>query len=283
MTDAKAMVAKASNLISLPGVALEVDRLLKDPRSTIKDVARVIESDTALTARLLKVGNSVLVRNVNPINTVDRAISRIGSRMVTELVMSIEVARSFDGIDNELISVEDFWRHSIYTALVAQSIARQCKNVDPGEAFTAGLLHDIGQLVMFNTISEQVEECVARSRDPLDDLPSYAVEHEIFGFDHTNVGLELAAQWQLPLSLQEAIYGHHQPEKIGRPSNLTMVVHMANSLAVLCEADSPNIDDTPHISEQAWTQLELSSSQIAEFVLIGKDQANGLLAAFVTK
>ncbi len=282
MLDAKTMVARAGNLISLPGVALEVNRQLKEPLCSLKDVAAIIEADTALTAKILKLGNSVLLRNLDPVNTVEKAIGRIGSRRMLDLVMSIEVARSFDGIDSELISMEDFWRHSIYTALVAHAIAERCKSVEPGEAFTAGLLHDVGQLIMYSTVGEQVEECVARSRDPHETSPSHVIEQDVFDFDHTNVGLELALQWQLPRSLQESIYSHHQPEKLGHPSDLTMVVHMANSLAMQCETDSTDNPEAPAISDGAWSQLGIAPSQIGELIDIGKQQADSLLTAFIS-
>ncbi len=279
MLDAKSLVAEVSSLISFPSVAIEINRLLRSEKSTVRDIAAVIESDPALTAKLLKLANSALLRNGTEIDTVSKAVSRVGSRMVNELVMGIEVARCFEGLDNALIGVEDFWRHSLQCAFISQKLAQQASNCDSGAAFTAGLLHDIGQLIMYSTLGEQIEECLSEAIGDGRLKSSYHTEQLLFGFDHCNVGLELAIQWQLPLSLQQCIYAHHEPARLPAAPPIVHVVHLGNLLTEHC--DEENNAPAPIADNHSWQKLQLPPHCADEIIASSAEHAEFLLGDFI--
>ncbi|WP_372864066.1 HDOD domain-containing protein [Spongiibacter sp.] len=286
MLDAKSLVAEVSSLISFPSVAIEINRLLNSEKSTVSEIAAVIESDPALTAKLLKVANSALVQGRGEIDSVGKAVNRIGSRMVNELVMGIEVARCFEGLDNDLISVEDFWRHSLQCATICQQLAALTGARDSGAAFTAGLLHDIGQLIMYSTLGEQIEDCLTDFMGNGRIKSTYHAEQQFFGFDHCNVGLELAIQWQLPLSLQQCIYAHHQPSRLPAAADIVHIVHLGNLLAQYheqCQGGDQTETETAAAlkASDSWRRLQLSPECANNIIIDAQDTTELLLGNFV--
>lgn len=280
MQNAKSLVADAQSLISFPTIAIEVGKLLNSDKGSASEVARLIESDPALTTKLLRVANSAAFASVTEVDTVAKAITRIGSRAINQVLMGVEVARCFDGVSNTAFAIEEFWRHSIYTALIAQNIANVSRTSDPGLAFTAGLLHDIGDLILYNATAELGEQCFSQALLDNDGLETQVTEQSYFGFDHSDVGYELAHQWQLPTSIQDSILGHHAPSKIDNCPALVYIVHLANSLAVLFELDSENFSDAPRIAEETWQKLNIEKAWVGKIIGDVKSSADEILAAF---
>ncbi len=280
MESAKSLVTNASSLVSFPSIAIEVGKVINSEDGSVRDVAKLIESDPALTAKLLRVANSAAFPSVSEVDTVPKAITRIGSRTINQVLTGIEVARCFEGVENAAFSIDEFWRHSIYTALIAQNIANICRKVEPGVAFTAGLLHDIGDLILYNATKERGEQCFSQSLFDNDGLETYKTEQDFFGFDHSDVGYELASQWSLPTSIQESILAHHTPNKLEDIPDLVYVVHIANSLAVLCELDSDDFSEAAPILDTAWQTLGLDPSLATEIIGDIKASAEDILQAF---
>mgnify|MGYP003636086702 CR=1 FL=1 len=282
MPNAHELVAKTTSLISFPDVAIALNSALSNGDNSSKTVTEIIERDPALTAAVLRISNSAAMNPGVEINTVSRAVSRLGYRQINELVLGIEVARSFNGLSNDLITIEDFWQHSLYCASIAKRIAKLCKGVDAGAAFTAGLLHDIGQLIIFSRLAEESEEFLSKSISDFDGLSTYISEKQVLGYDHSNVGLELAMRWKLPLSLQQCLFAHHEPNKIQPTPDLVMIVHIANSLAVLAELKSSSLDDAPGIEASAWTQLKLNNDHIPALLDGINEEVSDLLNIFIS-
>jgi putative nucleotidyltransferase with HDIG domain len=280
MPNARELVADITSLISFPDVAIALNTALSKGESSGKKVSDIIERDPALTAAVLRISNSAAMNTGIEINTVSRAVSRLGYRQINELVLSIEVAKSFNTLTNNLITIEDFWRHSLLCASIAKRIANHCKGIDAGGAFTAGLIHDIGQLIIFSRLAEESEEFLSKSILEFDGLTTYVCEKEVLGYDHTNVGLELAIKWKLPQSLQECLHAHHEPDKLVPTPDLVMVIHIANSLAVLAELESTCLEDAPAIQASAWLQLKLGKESIPELLHGVQDEVANLLKIF---
>lgn len=278
--NANDLVSQTQSLISFPSVAIRVNELLGSDDVSITDVANTIETDPALTAGLLRLSNSAALGGKQEVNSVAKAITRIGLRQINELVMGIDAARSFNGLENSLITVRDFWRHSLFCAVIARKLANLAKIQRRDAAFTAGLLHDIGQLVMFSQLGEQCAQCLAQSLDDNDGLVLHTIERQRLGFDHSDVGRELATQWHLPDSLRDCIAHHHDPENAEVDRDLVSTVHIANSLAVMAELDTCNIDDAPPMEDSAWQQLKLDQSIIPELVSAAQEEVDELLAVF---
>jgi putative nucleotidyltransferase with HDIG domain len=232
------LVKDIGGLITLPDVYLRITRLIDDPNSSAADIAKAVNQDPSFTIRLLRVANSALYRFPSAVDTVAKAVSVIGTSQVRNLALSMSVASSFDGMLNELVSMPNFWRHSLYCALISRHLARQAGRCDRDALFTAGLLHDIGELVIFNRLPEQAKESLLLVLDSQDELPIHAAEHQVIGFDHSAVGGELARQWNLPPLLEECIAHHHEIAGARQHPREVALVHIGNVLALMAEVDS---------------------------------------------
>jgi putative nucleotidyltransferase with HDIG domain len=246
------LVQDVGGLITLPDVYLRINQLVEDPASSTDDIARAISQDPSFTVRLLRVANSPLYGYASKIDTVARAVTMIGTSQIRSLALSMSVAKSFSGLPNELVSFENFWRHSLLCALAARHLAKEVRRCDPDALFTAGLLHDIGELVIFNRLPEQATEALMSVLDSQDELPVYQAERQVLGFHHGDVGGELARRWSLPPLLEECIAHHHDLARATVLPREAALVHLANIFALMAELDTFDPADVAPIDPQAW-------------------------------
>lgn len=261
-TDIVKLVQGVGGLVTLPDVFIRINQLVEDPNSNTADIARAVSQDPSFTVRLLRVANSPFYGFSSTIDTVAKAVSVIGTSQIRNLALSMSVAKTFAGLPNTLVSMDNFWRHSLYCALTARILARQARKCDPEAVFTAGLLHDIGELIIFNRLPEQAKEALLLVLDQMDDLPVYQAERQVIGFDHAQVGGELARQWNLPPLLEECIAYHHSIGEAKRHPRETALVHLANILAQMAELDTLNSDDVSPIDPYAWEITGLDEAVI---------------------
>ncbi|HUW50472.1 MAG TPA: HDOD domain-containing protein [Sulfuricella sp.] len=246
------LVQDISGLITLPDVYLRINRMVENPDSTIEDIAKAISQDPSFTMRLLKIANSALYSFPSSVNTVSRAVTIIGTSQIHNLALSMSVAKSFDGLPNDLVSMENFWKHSLLCALSARILARQAGRCDPEALFTAGLLHDIGELIIFNRLSGLARKALTLVLDTMDEMSVSEAEYEVMGFDHGDVGGELARQWKLPPLLEECIAYHHHIENAKRYPRETALTHIANIFSQMAELDTLDSSDVPPINPRSW-------------------------------
>ena len=265
-TDIVELVKGVGGLVTLPDVFIRINRLVEDPDSTVGDIAKAVSQDPSFTMRLLRVANSPLYGLSSTVDTVTKAVTIIGTSQIRSLALSTSIASTFEGLPNDLVSMENFWRHSLYCALAARILAKQARKCDIEAVFTAGLLHDIGELVIFNRLSAQAKEVLLLVLDNVDELPVYEAEWQIMGFDHAKVGGELARQWRLPPLLEECIAYHHQIRSAQRYPREAAMVHIANILALMAEVDSLDPADVPPIDPQAWEVTGLDDSIVEAVV-----------------
>src|ERR1035438_10349329 len=157
-TNITELVKGVGDLVTLPDVFIRIDQLVEDPDSTIDDIVKVVSQDPSFTVRLLRIANSPFYGFSSTIETVSRAVTLIGTSHVRNLALSTSVSRTFAGLPNELVSMDNFWHHSLYCALTARILAHRVRKSDPEAVFTAGLLHDIGELVIFNRLPKEAKE-----------------------------------------------------------------------------------------------------------------------------
>ena len=236
------------------------------PNSTVDDIAEAVARDPAFTLRLLRVANSPLYGLSSHVETPAKAVSIIGTQQIRSLALSMSITHAFAGLPNELVSMDNFWRHSLLCALVARLLAKQMRRCDPEALFTAGLLHDIGELVIFNRLPDKAKESLLHVLDSPDELPVNLAEQEAMGFDHAAVGGELAKAWNLPALLQECIAFHHDIGGARQYPCEVALVHIANILAQMAEVDTLDPADVPPIDPQAWTITGLSEDLVDEIV-----------------
>lgn len=275
MSSARELVEGIGDLISLPEVAIRVNNMVDDPNVNIEEISGVIAHDPALSARLLKIANSPLFGLSREVSTISRAITLLGSKRLRSLVLSTTASHAFDGIPNELISPQNFWHHSLYCGLLAQALASRNKQIQSDSIFIAGLLHDIGQLVMFNRCPEQSREALLLVLEGSEEMEMYQAEQRVFGFDHTEVGNELLKLWQLPELLQECVACHHNPLNAKRFPAEAALVHIANAAAVMAELNSmDSTDEVPQIQDSAWQISRLNPDIIPDVIAECNEEIN---------
>lgn len=262
------LVQGVGELVSLPDVFIRINQMIESPGSNMNDIARVVSQDPSFTLRLLRVANSSFYSFSATIDTVPKAVSVIGTSQVRNLALATAVAHAFSGLPNNLVSMENFWQHSLYCALIARGLARQARKCDADAVFTAGLLHDIGELVIFNRLPEQARAVLQLAQGSGDALPIYMAERQAIGFDHAQVGGELARQWHLPPLLEECIACHHDIRAAQRYPVEAALVHIANTLALMAEMHTFESADVPAIDPHAWELCGLQPEEVIEPAVI---------------
>lgn len=283
MASASDLVKDIGGLVTLPDIYLRIHRLVEDPDSTIMDIAKAVSQDPSFTVRLLRVANSALYSFPSAVDTVTKAVSIIGTSQVRNLALSMSVASSFKGLPNELVSMDNFWRHSLLCGLAARHLAKQARRCDPDALFTAGLLHDIGELVIFNRLPEQAKEALLLVLDSPDELPVYEAERRVMAIDHAEVGGEMARQWSLPAMLEECIAYHHSIGNARRHPRETALVHIANIVALMAEVDSLDPADVPPIDPSAWEATGLTEEALEPAVRQIQDEIVEIEKLFLDK
>lgn len=251
------LVKGVSNLVSLPEVCVRINSMVDDPKCSVADMAGIISLDPSLTARLLKIANSSFYSFPARIETVSRAITIIGTRELRYLVLATSAVRSFDGLKSLQVDIQAFWRHSVYTGLLARLLASHCRVLHTERLFVAGLLHDLGRLVMCYRIPELVKVMEHRAKDA--NIVCVEAERDVFDVDHGQVGRELFKLWNLPISLQQVAEFHHEPSKAGDCILETSIVHIANALADEAEKPALNLAAAATIDPVAWRITGLSA------------------------
>jgi putative nucleotidyltransferase with HDIG domain len=274
---AEGLTAGIKDLVTLPDVAMRIARMVDDPNSSATDIGREISNDAALTARLLRIANSAAYGQNRKIATVSRAITVLGVRQVRDLTVGLTAVRAFDGISNNLVTMDVFWRHSVLCAVAASQIAARRDAARTESPFVAGLLHDIGQLVLYSRAPAAARESLLMMADAPDDLGLYLCERAVLAFDHGVVGASLARNWGLPDSLVACIEFHHEPHLARSFGADVATVHIANSIAVLAEIDSTELGDAPALLPAALKTARLDAADLPEIVMQTRDAASEIM------
>lgn len=216
-------------------IAFQLLKVIEDENHSLKDVVRLVETDASLTTEVLKVANSATYYRGQPVTTINRAVLLLGEMMVVGVAIcassSIVFHSPLDGYDSPK---GEMWEHSLRTAIAAREISKYArKNVSPGLAFTAGLLHDIGKSIISEFLVGSTEEMtLACEEGQVNDF--LEAEQKLLGTDHAKVGYELAQQWGLPQPLSLAIRYHHTPDAVeDKLKFLVYTVHLAEIVAMM--------------------------------------------------
>lgn len=251
----QALVNKSLELVSAPTTYARLDALISDPDSAIDDISAVINTDPALTTRLLKIVNSPFYGFPSQINTISRAITIIGTRELTHLVLATSVMNAFRGIPANLMDMDTFWRHSLACAITAKYLAEATHQTNQEQYFIAGLLHNIGSLVLYQSVPELAREAINSARFGHEVL--HEAEKRIIGFDHAEVGAILIQNWRLPESLAQVARYHHQPGRAEQDQLEVAIVHIADILVSSVPFGHNGDQHVPPMDEGAWQHLNL--------------------------
>lgn len=265
---AKDLINGTVELASLPNVVMRAVELLNNPSTSASDVGSVIAEDPALTIRLLKIVNSSFYGFPSRIDTISRAITIIGTRELTDLILGSSAIRIFNRIPNPLINMEEFWAHSLYSGIVARILARYLHAPNTERCFILGLLHDIGSLVLYRQQPEASRQALQLAADQ--SVPLNVAEREVLGFDHGEVGAELMQAWNLPDSFIEITHHHHQPSASEHYPLETASIHLADIISGMARSSGNGSDQISLLEPGAW-ELTGLSMDIVEPVIAEAD------------
>jgi HD-like signal output (HDOD) protein len=254
----EALVQGTVTLCSPPQIFARVSEVIHNPRSSVADIARIISEDQGLTTRILKLANSPLYAFPARIATASHAVTVLGTQQISDLVLASSLIRLFKGISKELIDMDSFWCHSISCGLVARTIATYRREPNVERFFAAGIIHDIGRLIMYTKMPEESRELLEKGQRAT--RPLYEEERGRFGFDHAAVGGALLKAWKLPRSLEEMVSFHHTPSQAKQFPVDVAVVHVADVVTHAMQLGSSGEQCVPPLAPLAWDRLEVSAT-----------------------
>lgn len=267
MMTAPELVAKVKNLPPVSNAALRLVSLLEQPAVSNTEVVQALKCDNVLTAKLLRACNSPYFGLAEPVSSVDQAVFILGHQQILHIVLTLAFGSAMVvPLPGYAVEASELWRHSLVTATAAEIIANSLTdlNVEPSVAFTVGLLHDIGKLVLSQTLTVDLQAEI-RARIEQGGLSRVEAEKAVIGTDHCEVGALLLQGWHLPDEVVEAVANHHQPVLQPRP-RLSVVAHLANCVAHLA-GSAPGWDGyAVRVSDEVVKGLEITPDQIESMV-----------------
>ncbi len=226
------VVTNLKNLPSLPALYQELMDEIHSREASLKKVAKIISKDMAMVTKILQLVNSAFFGLQTTVSNPEQAVALLGSDTIRALVLSMQAFSKFDGVALPGFSLDALWQHGLKTSGFAKVIAQreQVPQAMVDEAFTAGLLHDIGLLLLASNKPEDYKRVLALQKGSA--LPDWQAEREIFGVTHAEVGAYLLGLWGVVEAVVEAVAYHHRPSACGDQtfSPLT-AVHVANAIA----------------------------------------------------
>jgi len=222
----KNFLRNVQNLPSIPYMMIEVTKLLDNPRTSASELGFVISRDQGLVAKILTVANSPLYGLPRRVSTIEFAIVILGFDHIKNIVIALSMIEAFKNITEKKWNRKTFWVHSLVTAAAAKRIADDIGYPKSGEAFTAGLLHDLGISVIQRYFKDEfISICdLAENRQ----MSFVQAEYDILGITHQEIGNFLAEKWNLPKILSDSMLNHHEPSKNNSNNVLSAIVHLAD-------------------------------------------------------
>ncbi len=247
---------RVRDLAAMPQVVHEVLAAMRDAGVSIDAVAARVGHDPALVARTLRVANSPFYGLAGRIGSIRDALRVVGLRRLGTVLMAASVSDCFPPPACRGFVFKSFWGHSFATAICAQALAAAC-HLDEGSAFTAGLLHDIGRLVLATYYPRQLEAAIADAQ--LRDVAPLDGERAVLALDHCEVGAWVAAHWHFADVVVDAIGHHHEPPPRDAAAAPTLgdLIHVADGIAHALDLTREPDEMVPPMALGAWTRLGL--------------------------
>lgn len=228
----ESLLEQDSELFSLPEIYIHVSELLENEDSSSAQIGKVVETDPALSSRILKMVNSAFYGIPKTIANIAQAITILGRDRLRQILIGTVLSGVFGKVQNTVFFMEDFWYHSVKTAILARNLGKESAIPELAESlFTAGLLHEIGRLILAQKIPEQAAE-IQKSIE-LEDEDMLMAEQRILGFTHCDVGAAFIDKWGLPPLLVDVAKFHHDPQQTELFKSAVDLVYLANNLVFL--------------------------------------------------
>lgn len=254
----KDQILAVKDLPTLPKVLDEVSRLVKDPDSSTEQIAKLISMDQVLSAKVLKMVNSPIYGFPGRISSIHHALVLLGFNVLRGVIVSTSV---FDIMSKNMVGL---WEHSVGCALASSEVARHCDLKDVEDISVAGLLHDLGKVVIAVQLPEMKAAIDAQVKSK--DISYMAAERELMGFAHDRVNIWLADHWKLPPAIKEGMGYHHKPQLARLYPDVACCVHLGDFMVRVFEYGSGGDDNVPYLEPDALKRLRLKPSDLEKIL-----------------
>jgi len=226
------ILARVGEISPLPGTVVRLVGVINDPSSTPQDIVEVVKYDQAVTGQMLRMCNSAYFGLSHEVSSLTEAVRYLGTMKVLQLLMAVH--------GNALLAKEQtgyglepgiLWRHSVAVALTASILGQRISPDEVGLAFTAGLLHDIGKVVLNEYVGREFAEIARLVRERKTSFVE--AERQVLGFSHDEIGEKVAEKWKLPDSLVRCVRHHHDPSMLEPADPLVDTVYLADCICLL--------------------------------------------------
>jgi len=257
-----------ANLPTLPHIASRLMRIVNSPSASADSVAALVSQDVSLSAKTLRLANSAFYGIPRSVNTINNAVIILGFKIIQTMVLSLTVFDMFyddDGEPNGLFDRDAFWEHSLRCAVIGRLLAHKRKRnyaLDPEEAFCAGLLHDIGKVVMEQYLNADFHKALYHAR--ANNTPVFEAEKEILGYTHCDVASWLTSGWSLPDEIEQPLVYHHEPEEAAACPEAVLICHIADIMSKLDPENEAAVSEAVRELEPKAKQLDLAARDLED-------------------
>lgn len=256
-------IKQIENLPTLPVVYTEVDQLCKNPDVSADELSQVIETDPSISLKLLSLANSAFFGFSRQIKSIRDAVSLLGNQTVQNTILNIAVFEATKDLkDTAGLDKSAFWVHSSAVGSTARYIADALK-LDRPESYTAGIIHDMGKIIMDALYTDFYTEVLLRVEK--ENVSLLKAEEDIIGIDHGEIGKELCESWQLPQELIQAVAYHHRPSSAEKDSQIASLVNIGDAIARKLGVGSGGDATVPEPHPAALKKLDLTPEQLQEW------------------
>lgn len=269
-------------LSTFPDIYHRILEALRSPTSSARHVATVVGMDASLSARLLRLVNSPFYGFPSRIETIDRAVAIVGMNEVTTLAMGLSLVNKFKNLSATCLDMKKFWKHCIACGILARLLAGQKVGLPEERHFVAGLLHDLGRLIIIKRLPGACARAMNLSRDQ--GIPLFEAERAVLGYDHAQVGSRLFTRWKLPASLVNAVGRHHSPALPGTQDNSApdaAIIQLADILAIALGMGTSGSLLVPPMRAETWQALNLPLGALAASARQAERQMSDIVHAFL--
>ncbi|PKM50013.1 MAG: hydrolase [Firmicutes bacterium HGW-Firmicutes-7] len=259
------LISRIDEIPIFPQTVSNILKLVEDPRTNIRDIENEILKDQGFTTKVLKLANSAYFGVSRQIKTVSQATTLLGFQAIRSMVLASSVGKVLSAeLLGYALEREALWKQSQICAITARVIAKKVKFPQPDQAYTAGLLKDIGKIILDHYLNEQFQKIMDQINEG--NKAFLEIEEETLGFNHCQVGAKIAEKWKLPEDLVEAIAYHHQPDKALLNLKLVAITHIADGLVMMMGLHIGSDGLAYNFSDSAMELLNLDETILSEII-----------------